>query len=190
MQATSYVSDNVIMSQISSMHTDVTNTLASVACAFQIQAQESKAYREAQQQFQQDLLIRSDRREECMSAQMKAIQESNQNLVRLLVENRPSQNNATMGHNNQQINNNPDNSEAPTFIRQTQTRRLPTPGSDSDNQDILQTTKQNTRIRPSAHSQETTRDHSALVQALKDALSIDLQFTRDIREYFKLRDAL
>jgi hypothetical protein len=190
MQATSYVSDNVIMSQISSMHTDVTNTLASVACAFQIQAQESKASREAQQQFQQDLLIRSDRREECMSAQMKAIQESNQNLVRLLVENRPSQNNATMGHNNQQINNNPDNSEAPTFIRQTQTRRLPTPGSDSDNQDILQTTKQNTRIRPSAHSQETTRDHSALVQALKDALSIDLQFTRDIREYFKLRDAL
>jgi hypothetical protein len=111
-QATSYVSDNEIMSQISSMHTDVTTTLASVASAFQIQAQESKASREAQQKFQQDLLIRSDRREERMSAQMKAIQESNQELVRLLVENRPSQNNATMGDNNQQSNNNQDNSDA------------------------------------------------------------------------------
>jgi hypothetical protein len=30
----------------------------------------------------------------------------------------------------------------------------------------------------------------ALVQALKDALSIDLQFTRDIREYFTLRDTI
>ncbi len=91
-----------------------------------------------------------------------------------------------------------------TFIRQTQTRRLYLHQAATATAKTYYKQQQKTRKYDQAHifrpPLETILEYTtsqmqawvtntkpALVQALKDALSIDLQFTRDIREYFQLR---